>query len=115
MLPQDKQVLEFIRDASDGSVSRERLLKAFKRSGATIGKFEGSPTIFFGTDFMAVGRGEIEMSTPHQNYRNRLSTLAANVLKYNELQADRGFSHHKKIKRAAKPVVFPFDVSRVSP
>ena len=87
MLEQDKQILTFLRDSDEGSVSRERILKAFKRSGARVQKHNGSPTIFFGSNFIAVGRREIPMSTPHTHYRERLSEIARDVLKYNEVRA----------------------------
>ena len=106
MLPQDLTILEFVRDSSDGSVSRERLLKAFKRSGATVGKHNGSPTIFFGVEAIPIGRGEIQMSTPHQSFRSRLSFLASNVIKYNEIKARNGLAEKSPYIRANKPADF---------
>ncbi len=103
MLSQDLSILKFVKESSDGSVSRERLLKAFKRSGATVGKHNGSPTIFFGTEAIPIGRGEIQMCTPHATFRGRLSNLAANVIKYNEIKAKNGLSEKTPIKRSAKP------------
>jgi hypothetical protein len=81
--PHDISALKSARDATGGTISRSKLIDAFKHAGATISAHGGQLHVMFnGTRSydIPLGRGDIDFGTPFKTFRATLSELAAELL-----------------------------------
>jgi hypothetical protein len=87
--PKDIQVLTSVRDCIAGEIRRNDLTDAFKRAGATISAFNGALHLLFqGKNEqynIPLGRGLIDLATPHKTYIRTLKNLAQELLQHHNI------------------------------